>query len=182
MSRSLTGALLIGLTLSSPGLATAQEESKAAATTRKKLQQTLTIEAKEIGIKNFLEDINNELDAKKQIRFKIDNATGVSNNMKVSYKGKDVTVEQVLNDLADKFDFGYYVVSNAANNKEDGMVLIRKSSKAKERGYEAGKEPPRKEGGKEQPSRLAPLPVALPPVFGAAWEPPGGTVVRRQHS
>ena len=33
-------------------------------------------------------------------------------------------------------------VSNASNNKEDGMVVIRRiMGKGKERGYEAGKEP-----------------------------------------
>ena len=34
-----------------------------------------------------------------------------------------------------------YVISNAANNKEDGMIVVRTSAKGKERGYEAGAEP-----------------------------------------
>ena len=82
--------------------------------------------------------------ADKGPRIKIDNASGVSNNTKVSYKAKDKTAEQVLNELCDKLDCGWYVVSNAANNKVDGSVVIRKSTKGKERGYEAGKEPKKK--------------------------------------
>jgi hypothetical protein len=120
-------------------LRVAAQDSQAAAATRKELQQKITIKAKEIGLKDFLGDINNEVDT--AIRFKIDNTTGVSNNMKVSFSGKDVPVEKILSELADKYDFGYVVISNAANNKEDGMVVIRKSSKGKERGHEAGKEP-----------------------------------------
>ena len=58
----------------------------------------------------------------------------------MSFKGKDVTVEKVLNELADKYDWGWVVVSNPSNNKVDGSVMIRKG-KGKERGYEAGKEP-----------------------------------------
>lgn len=125
------------------------QESKAAMATRQKLKQVINeVDLKEIGTKAFFEDINRELD--KQINFRIDNASGVSNNTKLSYKGKKVTVEKLLNDLSDKYDFGWIVVSNQGNNKIDGSVLIRKSSKGKERGYEAGKEP--KDKGEEKKS------------------------------
>ena len=136
-SLKVAGVVMVALFVVGPASA---QESKAAMTTRKNLQQKATIEAKEVGLKNFLEgDLVADLD--KPLRFKIDNASGVSNNMKVSYVGKDVTVEKILNDLSDKYDFGYYVVSNASNNKEDGKVVIRRIAKGKERGYEAGKEP-----------------------------------------
>lgn len=135
-------AVIVPLWLAGAGLA---EESKAAQATRKNLQQKLSIEAKEIGTKAFLEDVNRELD--KEIKFIIDNASGVSNNTKITYKGKNVTVEQVLNEVSDKLDCGWYVVSNAANNKIDGKVMIRKSSKGKERGYEAGKDPKKADAG-----------------------------------
>src|SRR5438270_12652821 len=108
MRRLLIAGVLTLLTVGWASRAAAQE-SKAAATTRKNLQQKVTLKVKEIGLKDFLEgDLNGELE--KPLRFKIDNASGVSNNSKVSYTGKDVTVEKVLNDLADKFDFGYYVL------------------------------------------------------------------------
>jgi hypothetical protein len=113
------------------------QESKAAQQTRTRLKQVIAeIDIKEIGTKAFFEDVNRELD--KTINIKIDNASGVSNNTKLSYKGKKVTVEKLLNDVADKYEFGWVVISNPDNNKIDGWVIIRKS---KERGYEAGKEP-----------------------------------------
>ena len=116
------------------------QESKAAKSTREKLKQVIAeFDAKEIGTKAFFEDVNRELD--KPLKFKMDSVSGVSNNTKLSYKAKKVTVEKLLNDLSDKFEFGWIVISNVDNNKDDGAILIRKSSKGKERGYEAGKEP-----------------------------------------
>ena len=152
MRRTLTVVILTAAALITVGRASAQD-SQSAAATRKKLQQQITMSEKEVGIKNFLEGINNEVE--KQIRFKIDNVSGVSNNMKVSFAGKNVTVEKILNELSDKYEFGYYVISNAANNKEDGMIVVRKSGKGKERGYEAGKEPKKADGAKDKQSSVA---------------------------
>ena len=113
------------------------QESKAAQQTRMRLKQVIAeIDIKDIGTKAFFEDVNRELD--KALSIKIDNASGVSNNTKLSYKGKKVTVEKLLNDVADKYEFGWAVISNPDNNKIDGWIIIRKT---KERGYEAGKEP-----------------------------------------
>ena len=119
------------------------QESKAAKATREKLKQIIDeFDDKEVGTKVFFEDVKRELD--KPINFKIDNASGVSNNTKLTYKAKKVTVEKLLNDVSDKYEFGWYVVSNADNNKVDGWIVIRKNEKGKERGYEAGKEPKKK--------------------------------------
>ncbi len=120
----------------------AKDESKSAQTTRKILKTKISINIKEIGTKSFFDEMNLELD--KPLRFKIDNASGVSNNTKMTYKGENVPVEKILNDLADKYDWGWYVLSNEANNKEDGKIVVRKTLKGKERGYEAGKEPKKK--------------------------------------
>jgi hypothetical protein len=120
--------------------AAAAQESKAAKFTREKLKQVIAeFDAKETGIKVFLEDVNREIE--KGIKFKIDGSTGISNNTKISYKGKKITVEKLLNDISDKNEFGWYVISNPGNNKEDGNVVIRRNTKGKERGYELGKEP-----------------------------------------
>jgi hypothetical protein len=136
--RLLMIAVAVALSFSWVQSATAQE-SKAAMTTRKKLQQKVTLDFKDVGTKDVFDDIKREMD--KPCNFKIDNKTGVSNNTKLTYKCKDTTVEKVLNDLSDKYDFGWVVISNEGNNKVDGWVIIRKSDKGKERGYEAGKEP-----------------------------------------
>jgi hypothetical protein len=153
MMRMLNVVVLALLAVTCADRALAQD-SKSAAATRKKMQQKVTLNAKEIGIKAFLDDLKLELE--QEIRFKIDNANGLSNNMKVSYSGKDVTVEKVLNDLSDKFDFGYYVVSNAANNKIDGTIVVRRIMSGKERGYEAGKEPKKGSAKETQSSSSAP--------------------------
>ncbi|HYV37702.1 MAG TPA: hypothetical protein VE988_18605 [Gemmataceae bacterium] len=129
----LLGAVAIGMAAAEQ----AGEESPSAKATRKKLLQKITLDAKEIGFKDFTDDIKLELD--KPVSFKIDNVSGISNNSKVSYTCKDKTLEQVLNEMADKYEFGWYVVSNP-KDRLDGWIMIRKH-KEKERGYEAGKEP-----------------------------------------
>jgi hypothetical protein len=167
MMRSFKTVLLLTAGLACAGRSAAQD-SQAATATRKAMQQKLTLSVKEIGLKAFLEgDLNGELD--KQLRYKIENNTGVSNNMKVSFTGKDVTVEKLLNELADKYDFGYYVMSNPSNNKEDGKIVIRKNSKGKERGYELGKEP-KKDAEKKQSFHLNRAPENAAPAI--VWTAP----------
>ena len=129
---------LISLAWCGAGAALSQE-SVAAKTTRKKLQQKISVDFKDVGTKDVFDEIKREME--KPCNFKIENKTGVSNNTKLTYKAKDATVEKILNDLSDKYDFGWVVISNVGNNKIDGWVIIRKTDKGKERGYEAGKEP-----------------------------------------
>ena len=141
------------------------QESKAAQATRMKLKQKVTVEWKETGTKQIFDELKGEME--KPVNFKVNNASGVSNNTKLTYKAKDKTVEQILNELSDKGDFGWIVISNAANNKVDGWVEIRKSSKGKERGYEAGKEP--KSG-----TSLLPLDTYRAEVRPNEWRRPDG--------
>ena len=133
------------------GQAASAQESKAAQATRMKLKAKISVDFKNIATSLCFDEIKGEMP--KSVNFKIDNASGVSNNTKLTYKAKDKTVEEIFNEMSDKFEFGWVVISNASNNKVDGWVIIRKSSKGKERGYEAGKEP--KDAGK---TSLAPLP------------------------
>jgi hypothetical protein len=135
----ITRIALVGLIAAFLCQAAAAQESKAAQATRMKLKQKISVNFKEIRTADIFAEIKGEME--KPVNFKIDNGSGVSNNTKISYSAKDKTVEQILNELSDKGDFGWVVISNVANNKIDGWVTIRKSSKGKERGYEAGKEP-----------------------------------------
>ena len=64
--------------------------------------------------------------------------------------------EKLLNDVSDKYEFGWIVVSKE-NHKEDGWIIIRKSDKGKERGYEAGKEPKKSSLELPRPREVAPL-------------------------
>ena len=118
---------------------TSAQESKAAKATREKLKQKISVEFKDIATKDVVAEIFDAMD--KPVKHKILTATGISNNSKLTFKAKDKSVEEVLNELSDLAGFGWYVVSNPENNKVDGWIMIRKIDKGKERGYEAGKEP-----------------------------------------
>src|SRR4051794_32856476 len=118
MRRIALAALAAAVVLGLAGPAGAQE-SQAAQTTRKRLKQVIDdIDQKDVGTKAFLEDVLGDL--KEPVKFIIDNGSGVSNNSKITYKARKVTAEKMLNDISDKMDFGWYVVSNAGNNKVDG--------------------------------------------------------------
>lgn len=136
MMRVVRGAAIFVLTLGCTGSALAQDTASAKAT-RKKLQQKISVEFKEQGTKACFDEIKGEMDP--AVSFKLDNASGISNNTKLTYKAKDKSVEEILNEMSEKFDFGWIVKSDA-KDRNDGFVIIRKA-KEKERGYEAGKEP-----------------------------------------
>lgn len=139
------------------------QESMAAKVTRKRLQKAVDVDLKDVGTKDFLEEVLGEID----VKVTIDNASGVSNNTKMTYKKKAVSAETMLNELADKYDWGWYVVSEASNNKVDGKVKIRKSSKGKERGYEAGKSPKKTSADTDRlPSRERPSRAVLVASYG----------------
>jgi hypothetical protein len=125
------GALLV---LAAP---VAAQDSPSAKATRKRLQQKISVEWKEVGLKVITEDIKRELD--RPISFKIDNTTGLSNNSKLTYKADDKTVEEILNGLSDKGEFGWFVKADP-KDRTDGWVILRRY-KDKERGYETGKTP-----------------------------------------
>jgi hypothetical protein len=141
------------------------DETPSAIAARKKLKQKITIEAKDVPFKALTDDIKREMD--KPVSFKIDNTSGISNNTKLSYTCKDKTVEEVLNELADKYDFGWYVVSNV-KDREDGWIKIRKFKDNKERGYEYGKEPKKTGLSELRRDRLA-LQEFRDEFFAAAW-------------
>jgi hypothetical protein len=160
MTRSLRIALVLVAAAVLAQQAAAQE-SKAAKYTREKLKQVIDdFDSKETGTKAFFEDVNRELT--KSITFKIDGTSGISNNTKLTYKAKKVTVEKLLNDISDKYEFGWIVISDPGNNKVDGNIVIRRNAKGKERGYELGKEP------KEEKKSSSLQPPLLPRTTGIA--------------
>src|SRR5262245_7299599 len=138
--------------LGSAATARAQEESPAARATRKKLKQKISVEwPKEVRLKQAVEDIRREFD--NRLGFKIDNDSGISNNSKVSLAAKDEPLEKILGALCDKYEMGYYVVSDP-KDRLDGWIILRKS-RHKERGYKDGKGP---KGG----ASLGPPPPSAP--------------------
>jgi hypothetical protein len=104
------------------------DDTPKAAATRALLKKKITVDWKD----DRLEDVMNEIKEQvKGLSIRWDSKGGVSRNQKLSYTGKDVTVEAVLDGLFTKNDLGYIVISEKGN-AYDGGVFIRKS---KERGY-----------------------------------------------
>lgn len=142
--RRLFGVVVVvaGIALLAVAAVSQAQESPAAKATRDRLKKIILdeVEWKEIPTRDVFNDLKNESNNK--VSFKIDTANGMSMNSRLSYKGKKVSLEKVLNDLSDKYDFGWIVYSNPKdkNDRYNGWVILRKG-KGKERGYEAGKEP-----------------------------------------
>jgi hypothetical protein len=163
---ALTLSLALAAGLAGPVPPAGAQDTPSAKAARKRLQEKVSVDFADVRLKDALDDLKREMS--KAVSFKIDNVSGISNNMKVTYAGKNKTVEQVLNDLCDKYDMGY-VVQSKTNDRYDGWVILRKG-KGKERGYEAGKEPKgATKGGDEtawRPSfRYVALVAARPALF-----------------
>jgi hypothetical protein len=147
----------------------AAQDSPAAKATRKRLKTKISVECKEERLKGAVEDIQREMDDR--VRIKIDTNSGISINSRVTVVAKEQPLEKILNDLCDKYDMGYYVVSDT-KDRLDGWIILRKS-KYKERGYPGkekekssrdprgpalGQAPPR-------PPEAAPAPRPIAPAF-----------------
>jgi hypothetical protein len=122
------------LVLAVPVARAADPESTKATATRKKLQDKVTFEWKDELFRNVVDAINDSVPA---LGIRADTKGGVNLNAKISFAAKDKPVGDVLNEICDKYDMGWYIISNKANGY-DGTVWI---TRGKERGYEAGKEP-----------------------------------------
>jgi len=151
------------------------QDSAGAASSRKRIQQKVSIEAKDVRTQSIFQDIEGEMD--KPIKFKIDTGSGMSLNTKLTYVAKDKTVEQILNEMADKFEFGWFVKSDP-KDRYDGWIIIRKA-KEKERGYEGGKDPKKKAALPSNPAERRTIAATLStltrmPHF-EAWD------IRRHH-
>jgi hypothetical protein len=112
----------------------ADTDSTKAAATRKKLQDKVTVEWKDELFRNVIDALNDSVPA---LGVRADTKGGVNLNAKITYAARDKPVGDVLNEICDKYDMGWYIISNKANGY-DGTVWV---TRGKERGYEAGKEP-----------------------------------------
>jgi hypothetical protein len=134
MTRQMTWLTLTGCALLIVVAAYA-DDTPSAASTRKKLKQKISVDFKDTSTKGMFDDIRSEMD--KPASFKIDTVSGISLNTKWTYAAKDKSIEEVLNEMADKFEWGWFVKSDA-KDRLDGWIIIRKA-KEKERGHEGGK-------------------------------------------
>lgn len=146
MRRYLLTPLLLALLV--PALHAADTaNSDKAASTRAKLKSKVNIEEEKDA---RLRDILDELKDAAEVHFRPDTKGGVNLNTKITWKAKDKPLEAVLNDICDKADLGWYVISN----KADAYYGSIRITKGKERGYEAGKEPDKTAAAtKEKPEK-----------------------------
>jgi hypothetical protein len=137
MRRLLTRAALaaVAAALLYPAAALAQEETPTAKATRKKLEKAISVDFNDTRMEDAMKEIKSEFD--NRLGIKIDSASGVSINSKVTYKAEEKPLKKILDEFCTKYDIGYIVLSRPGD-RYDGWIIIRKSG---ERGYEKGKEP-----------------------------------------
>jgi type II secretory pathway component GspD/PulD (secretin) len=111
----------------------ADEDTPAAAKTRKLLKEKVTVSFKDTSLKDVVEELKDQING---LKMQWDSKGGVSGNQTITYSGKDVTLEEALDQMFKKSDLGYIVISNK-NNAYNGSILIRKG---KERGYPMSKD------------------------------------------
>ena len=105
----------------------ADDDTPAAAKTRKLLKMKITVDFKDTRLEDAMDEIKTEV---KGFKFLLDAKGGVSRNQTITYSAKDKTVEAILDEMLKKPDLGYIVISKKGN-AYDGLIQVRKS---KERG------------------------------------------------
>jgi hypothetical protein len=157
--RWMLSVMAIGLMLSSGW--SAEKDTPAAAATRKKLQTKISVEYKDVSLKEITDDIKQKVNdtTGMDLSIYLDGPGGVSGNSTLSYSAKDKTVADILDGMLKPSDLGYVVVSKeykTYKGRYDGWLLI---VKGKERGYpeteDSGKESA-KEKVKEKPTSEKP--------------------------
>ena len=140
----------------------AEKDTPAAAATRKKLQTKISVEYKDVSLKEITDDIKQKVNdaTGMDLSIYLDGPGGVSGNSTLSYSAKDKTVADILDGMLKPSDLGYVVVSKeykTYKGRYDGWLLI---VKGKERGYpeneDSGKESAANEKVKEKPTSEKP--------------------------
>ena len=127
MLASLTTLAALVLAVQKADVRGADDDSPAAAKTRKLLKQKISVDFKDTRLEDAMNAIKDEV---KGFKFLLDAKGGVSRNQTITYKAKDKTVEDILDEMLKKPDLGYIIISKKGN-AYDGLIQVRKS---KERG------------------------------------------------
>jgi hypothetical protein len=117
-------AALIGLST----VARADDDTAAAAATRKKLDAKVSPTWKETPLKDVIEELTDSDGPLKGVRILYD--SGVSKNQAITFSGKDVTVAEALDGAFKKNGLGYLIMSQKGA-ASDGAIKIKQG---KERG------------------------------------------------
>ena len=127
MLASLSTLAALVLTVASADVRGADDDTPAAAKTRKLLKTKISVDFKDTRLEDAMDEIKTEV---KGFKFLLDAKGGVSRNQTVTYTAKDKTVEAILDEMLKKPDLGYIIISKKGN-AYDGLIQVRKS---KERG------------------------------------------------
>src|SRR6266436_3205864 len=138
----------------------AEKDTPAAAATRKKLQTKISVEYKDVSLKEITDDIKQKVNdaSGMDLSIYLDGPGGVSGNSTLSYSAKDKTVAEILDGMFKNNDLGYVVISKeykTYKTRYDGWLMI---VKGRERGYpeEPGKEPAAKDKDEDKKSAEKP--------------------------
>jgi hypothetical protein len=137
---AVLGSLVIAV-----AVVAAEKDTAAAANTRKKLLTKVTVDFKDEHLSECLKEIARQIDESTDAKLSFFYDTGVSQNQRVTYSGKDQSVADALDGVLKKNSLGYIVLSKD-KDRYDGWLKIKQGN---ERGYPAGEEPKGKPVPKE---------------------------------
>jgi hypothetical protein len=152
MLRKLLALALVVAVSDTVRAADPPKDTAAAAFTRnKKLKGKITVEIKDLPLKDAIGEISGQLEDKKLGTLSVHYGIGISGNTKVSFSGKEVTAEDALDAIFKKLDLGYHVVSKE-KDRYDGWIEVNRGT---HRGYPPGVQAPMSTG-------TTPTPVTKP--------------------
>ncbi len=126
------------LSAGSLAIRAAEKDTASAANTRdKKLKVKVTVEFKDEMLSECLKEISRQIEESGLNRMSVAYDTGVSQNQRLTFAAKDMTVEDVLDGMLKKNSLGYVIVSNV-KDRQDGYLKITRGN---ERGWPKGHEP-----------------------------------------
>lgn len=163
MTRQRCAVAVLAAILAAGGLLAADppKDTKAAEFTRtKKLKGKVTVEAKNLPLKEILEDISGQLQDLKLGPISAQYDIGISGNTRTNLSVKDVSAEEALDKLFGSLELGYIVVSKD-KDRYDGWIKIMKGAA---RGYEPGMEPKDAPKPATDPKKPEPRPEVKPEV------------------
>ena len=158
-------ALLLTFTAVLPGNAQTGKDSPAAAATRKRLKEKISVEVKNEMLREVFKEIAGKLEELKKGSLSQTNeqGTGINMNTRITVVAKDKPVDEILDEMLKPLELGYIVVSKPGD-RTDGFLLIKKGNlrgddapadgkeKKKDVTVKEKKEMPKKEEGKSEAS------------------------------
>ena len=117
-----------------PGSAQTGKDSPAAAATRKRLKEKISVEVKNEMLRDVFKEIAGKLEELKKGSLSQTNeqGTGINMNTRITVVAKDKPVEEILDEMLKPLELGYIVVSKPGD-RTDGFQLIKKGNLRKDK-------------------------------------------------